>query len=134
MALFRGWRECVEQTCDAWYVLSAKHGLVEPDRILEPYDLASNEAALALWRLLSDRRQLGPTCVSKLLAAKRPHLVPIFDSFVADALLPLPSIAATGNGGLLGGTCCWEPKETRSRRQSTRFVLRPMCRAPSSIA
>lgn len=37
-ALFKGRRAYVEQTCDAWYVLSAKHGLVEPDRILEPYE------------------------------------------------------------------------------------------------
>lgn len=61
---------------------------VPPWGSLRDYDLASNEAALALWELLSDRRQLGPTRVSKLLAAKRSHLVPIFDSFVADALLP----------------------------------------------
>ncbi|OBF56732.1 hypothetical protein A5756_10600 [Mycobacterium sp. 852002-53434_SCH5985345] len=37
-ALFRGRREYVERTCDAWYVLSAKYGLVEPGRILEPYE------------------------------------------------------------------------------------------------
>lgn len=27
-----------EHTCDLWYVLSAKHGLVTPDQVLEPYD------------------------------------------------------------------------------------------------
>jgi hypothetical protein len=61
---------------------------IPPCGSLREYDLANNDAALALWRLLSDRRQLGPTRVSKLLAAKRPHLVPIYDSFVAEALLP----------------------------------------------
>lgn len=61
---------------------------VPPWGSLRDYDLARNEAALDLWGLLSDRRQLGPTRVSKLLAAKRPHFVPIYDSFVADALLP----------------------------------------------
>jgi DGQHR domain-containing protein len=25
-------------TCDQWFVLSARHGLVEPDQVLEPYD------------------------------------------------------------------------------------------------
>ncbi|MGH2711484.1 MAG: DUF6884 domain-containing protein [Actinomycetota bacterium] len=36
--LFVGRRRFVERTCDRWYVLSALHGLVEPDRRLEPYD------------------------------------------------------------------------------------------------
>jgi len=36
--LFRGRRRWVEQTCDGWYILSAKHGLVSPDAVLEPYD------------------------------------------------------------------------------------------------
>lgn len=30
--------EYVESRCDAWHVLSAKHGLVEPDEVVEPYD------------------------------------------------------------------------------------------------
>jgi hypothetical protein len=36
--LFRGRRAWVERTCDRWVILSAKHGLVEPDRVLAPYD------------------------------------------------------------------------------------------------
>jgi len=28
----------VEQRCDAWWILSAKHGLVHPDTVLAPYD------------------------------------------------------------------------------------------------
>jgi hypothetical protein len=71
------------QTADLLAVLE-----VPPCGSLRDYDLANNGAALALWQLLSDQRQLGPTRVSKLLAAKRPHLVPIYDNFVADALLP----------------------------------------------
>ncbi|MGC5225182.1 DUF6884 domain-containing protein [Micromonospora sp. DT81.3] len=38
-ALFRKSRAYVEATCDRWYVLSAKYGLVHPDTILEPYDV-----------------------------------------------------------------------------------------------
>lgn len=30
--------EYVEERCDEWHVLSAKHGLVEPDEVIEPYD------------------------------------------------------------------------------------------------
>ena len=44
-ALFRGRREYVERTCDVWYVLSAKHGLLEPDRILEPYEQTVKSAS-----------------------------------------------------------------------------------------
>jgi hypothetical protein len=37
-ALFIGRRRWVEATCSRWYILSAKHGLVAPDQILDPYD------------------------------------------------------------------------------------------------
>lgn len=54
---------------------------------LQDHDLAANPAANALWEVLSKRYGLGPTKVSKLISAKRPHLVPIYDTYVADALL-----------------------------------------------
>ena len=38
-ALFHGRRRWVEQRCDAWFILSAKHGLVPPEEILAPYDV-----------------------------------------------------------------------------------------------
>lgn len=38
--LFAGRRAFVEKTCDQWYVLSAKHGLVDPNTVIEPYDVA----------------------------------------------------------------------------------------------
>ena len=37
--LFRKATEYCSQHLDGWYVLSAKHGLVAPDQVLEPYDL-----------------------------------------------------------------------------------------------
>lgn len=37
--LFRKASAYAELTCDRWYVLSAKHGLVHPDTIVEPYDM-----------------------------------------------------------------------------------------------
>ena len=61
---------------------------VPADGSLRQNNLADNQAAVALWNLLMSRPNLGATTVSKLLAAKRPHLVPIYDSYVADALLP----------------------------------------------
>ena len=38
-ALFRGRRRFVERSCDRWYILSALHGLVDPEATLEPYDV-----------------------------------------------------------------------------------------------
>lgn len=37
--LFRKASAYAETTCDRWYVLSAKHGLVHPDTVIEPYDM-----------------------------------------------------------------------------------------------
>lgn len=37
-ALFRGARCSVERSCDRWFILSAEHGLVHPDQVLEPYE------------------------------------------------------------------------------------------------
>lgn len=37
--LFRKASAYAELTCDRWYVLSAKHGLVRPDDVIEPYDV-----------------------------------------------------------------------------------------------
>jgi hypothetical protein len=54
---------------------------------LTEFNLASNPAALELWDVLSAQPDMGPTTVSKLMAAKRPGLIPIYDAYVADALL-----------------------------------------------
>lgn len=37
-ALFSGARAAVEASCDEWFVLSAKHGLLAPDTVIEPYE------------------------------------------------------------------------------------------------
>ena len=36
--LFAGRRRFVEAGCDRWFILSALHGLVDPDEVIEPYD------------------------------------------------------------------------------------------------
>ena len=48
--------------------------------------LADGSAAAELYRHLRGIRGIGPTRASKLLAVKRPGLIPIRDSFVAKAL------------------------------------------------
>ena len=44
-SLFRGRRRYVEHGCDEWWILSALHGLVDPDEMLEPYDVALKDAS-----------------------------------------------------------------------------------------
>jgi len=41
--LFTGRRRFVEESCDRWFVLSARHGLVRDDEWLEPYDETLND-------------------------------------------------------------------------------------------
>jgi hypothetical protein len=45
--LFRGRRRHVEASCDQWFILSAKHGLVEPSERIEPYDLTLDDLSTA---------------------------------------------------------------------------------------
>jgi hypothetical protein len=64
--LFRGRRSYVERSCDRWFILSAEHGLVEPDATLAPYEKTLNDASARerqAWsrRVLADlERCLGP--------------------------------------------------------------------------
>jgi len=52
-ALFRKARAYCERHYDAWYILSAKYGLVHPDQVLEPYDVTLKRMPMA------DRRAWG---------------------------------------------------------------------------
>lgn len=45
--LFRGRRAYVERSCERWFILSAKHGLVEPHAVVEPYDVTLDSATPA---------------------------------------------------------------------------------------
>jgi hypothetical protein len=51
-ALFRFSRSYVQARCDEWAVLSAKHGLLLPGKVIEPYDetlVGKPKAALQEW-------------------------------------------------------------------------------------
>lgn len=63
-ALFRGRRGYVERVCDRWWILSALHGLVDPEAVLAPYDVTLTGASVAqrrAWsaRVLSQLRGVG---------------------------------------------------------------------------
>lgn len=54
-ALFHKSRRYARAHFDRWYILSARYGLVDPDRIIEPYDVTLEgmaEAARMAWSLL----------------------------------------------------------------------------------
>jgi endonuclease-3 len=65
-AMFHGRRAYVERSCDRWFVLSAKHGLVDPDEIIEPYDVSLKDqpvSARAQWAggvVTELERRVGP--------------------------------------------------------------------------
>jgi hypothetical protein len=42
--LFRKASAYAEATCERWFILSAKHGLVDPDEVIEPYDVRLGRA------------------------------------------------------------------------------------------
>lgn len=54
-ALFTGRRRYVERTCSEWWILSALHGLVSPEDVVEPYDVTLKNAARVDRREWSDR-------------------------------------------------------------------------------
>jgi Family of unknown function (DUF6308) len=87
---------------------------IGPDR-----DLA-NEASVSesnfrpawkLWRALSELSGLGPTTVSKLMARKRPRLIPIFDSVIDRTVL--------GGTGVL-----WSPMHAGLREEDRALLER----------
>lgn len=49
-ALFTKSRAFAERASDRWYILSAKHGLVAPDAVLEPYDMTLSRLGVAARR------------------------------------------------------------------------------------
>lgn len=45
--LFKKARKYAEANYDAWYILSAKYGLLHPDQVIEPYDVTLNSMKAA---------------------------------------------------------------------------------------
>ncbi len=59
-ALFRGRRKFVEQSCERWFVLSAKHGVLAPEEQVHPYD------ETLVGKSPSDKRQWSTRVLSEL--------------------------------------------------------------------
>ncbi|MGB8385677.1 MAG: DUF6884 domain-containing protein [Dermatophilaceae bacterium] len=75
-ALFLGRRRYVERSCSEWWILSALHGLVFPEDVLDPYDVTLKDAGRAERRDwsnkvlagLDDRARLRPGDVVEIHA------------------------------------------------------------------
>src|SRR5205823_5951243 len=62
--LFRLASRFCSATCDRWFVLSARHGLVDPQHVIEPYDVTLpglNRAGREAWacRVVGQLRRRG---------------------------------------------------------------------------
>ena len=64
--LFRGRRSYVEQSCDEWWILSAKHGVIHPLDVIAPYDVSLKEMGR------SERRRWAQRVLQELQATSRP--------------------------------------------------------------
>jgi hypothetical protein len=54
-ALFTKARAWAERNCDEWFILSAKYGFVNPDQMLEPYEMTLNTMRTGERRQWADR-------------------------------------------------------------------------------
>lgn len=86
--LFTKCRHYAERRSDRWYILSAKYGLVPPDRVIEPYDQTLNEMRKPerkAWaaRVLADILRVASAgdCLTFLAGARyREFLIPELQS------------------------------------------------------
>ena len=75
--LFRSLRRYAEAHADAWFILSAKYGLVDPNEVIEPYELTFNTMGTQARRAWAARvrealtPKLPPGCAVILLAGQR---------------------------------------------------------------
>jgi hypothetical protein len=99
--LFRAMRRYAESNADAWYVLSAEHGLVGPDRSLEPYERSLNTMPSAErldWarRVQNQLLEVLPKGAEVSLLAGlryREHLVPFLKQQGFSVAVPLEGLS-----------------------------------------
>ena len=99
-SLFEKSRAYAEDRAAAWFILSALHGLVEPDAVIEPYDVTLNDMSAAARRAWSRRviEQLdrhvhhGDTVVILAGARYRDGIVPELRSRGVKVEVPLEGL------------------------------------------
>ncbi len=99
--LFMKAREYVEIRCDTWYILSAKHGLVSPTQVIDPYEETLNTKPRAerekwaqkVWADLSRRLKSSDHVI--ILAGKRyrEFLVPLATNHGCAVEVPMEGLS-----------------------------------------
>jgi uncharacterized protein DUF6884 len=100
-ALFQGLRRYAEVNADAWYILSAEHGLLNPEQIVEPYEKTLNKMGYRQrleWAEEVQRRllQVLPEGTEVLVLAGqryREHLVPFLRDRGFSVSIPLEGLS-----------------------------------------
>jgi cytoplasmic iron level regulating protein YaaA (DUF328/UPF0246 family) len=95
--LFKSLRRYAEANADRWFILSAEHGLVDPDKVLAPYEKTLNRARKdqrAVWgRRVQERLdEVLPSGAEVIILAGaryREHLVPFLKSRGHKVSIPL---------------------------------------------
>jgi hypothetical protein len=95
--LFRRFRRYAETTADRWYILSAEHGLLDPEQIVAPYERTLNRMALAdrlSWanRVQAQLKDTVPANAEVVILAGqryREYLVPFLQSRGHSVNIPL---------------------------------------------
>lgn len=88
-ALFRKARQFAELYCDGWYILSAKHGLLMPGRVIAPYDqtlTTQSPGERATWarRVGKQIHKRFPDPVEFVIVAGRKYWEELAPSLAAD--------------------------------------------------
>lgn len=94
---FRKARAYVERTGSPWLILSAKHGLLAPDAIVEPYDAtlsAMGAPARRLWRarVLDELARVVDVAAPLIVLAGRSYRDPLWPSIAPRATAPMQGL------------------------------------------
>lgn len=94
---FRKARAYVEHTGSPWLILSAKHGLIDPGTVIEPYDAtlgAMDAPARCLWgaRVLDGLARVVDVAAPLIVLAGRSYRDPVWPSIAARATAPMEGL------------------------------------------
>ena len=95
---FKKARAFVEAQKSNWYILSAKHGLLRPERMISPYNVTLNNMSTSKrkeWAKMVARRLGSPKVFIFAGAKYRTHLVPLLKEWGCQIDVPL---ARMGSG------------------------------------
>jgi hypothetical protein len=99
--LFRKMREYARANSDAWYILSAEHGLLDPNQVIEPYERTLNTMGKAdrdTWAKKVQQRLLEvipPNSQVIILAGERYRegIVPFLEEHAFQVIVPMEGLS-----------------------------------------